>query len=214
MVSALQNVVATRGVDEVLHFTTNAGLLGVLYSHTLKSRRRLTDDERLEHIFHPNSESRKDSEYLDYVNLSISRINNQFYNVSSGNWHRDKDIWWCILSFDPEILSHEGVLFTTTNNIYTSVMRNVGLDGFQDLFARVVTRWSGNVVYRDSAMLDKYTTCEQAEVLYPKEVSTEFLRKVYVINETDADEIEGQVQAVQHPALDICVDETLFSGRL
>ena len=44
-----------RGISEILHFTTNRGLLGTLVSKKLLSRYRLTDDKLLQHILYPNA---------------------------------------------------------------------------------------------------------------------------------------------------------------
>lgn len=206
----VQRSIEARGISEILHFTTNKGILGILDSKSLKARARLQKDERLEYIFQPNAVNRdKDIAWLDYVNLSISRINNQFFSASD-NWHKDKNIWWCILSFSPEILSHEGVHFTTTNNIYTGVRRGGGGNGLESLFAHKVIRWTGKVVERDSFMPDNHTTCIQAEVLYPGAVSTEFLRRIYVRDEQSADELAGQLHVLQHPPVDIDIAPKLF----
>lgn len=198
-----------RGIREVVHFTTNRGLLGVLYTGLLKSRVRLADDERLEHILKLNSGSRKDTAWLDYVNLSVSRINTWFFSCS-GRWHEDDDICWFVLAFAPEVLNHEGVFFTTTNNIYTGVQRQVGESGFNALFAPSITRWSGNVVVRPALHPAHLTTCEQAEVLYPEGVSTEWLRRIYVSSEDHADEVYAQIGAVGHRPVEVVVDASKF----
>ncbi|MCK6411649.1 MAG: DUF4433 domain-containing protein [Azonexus sp.] len=198
-----------RGVSEIVHFTTNKGLLGVLYTGLLKSRARLADDERLEHILKLNSATRKDTEWLDYVNLSVSQINTWFFSCS-GRWHAGDDIWWPVLAFSPEILDHEGVVFATTNNIYTDVQRQVGEGGFHALFAPTITRWFGNVVARPVSHPSYLTTCEQAEVLYPAEVSTEWLRRIYVPSEAHADEVHAQIGAVRHRPVEVVVDASKF----
>lgn len=207
---SISDIVFEKSISEILHFTTNSGVLGILDSKALKSRARLQTDERLEYIFQPNAANRdKDVAWLDYVNLSISRINGSFFSVS-GNWHRNKNLWWCVLAFSPEILSHDGVVFTTTNNIYTGVQRDTGTKGLKKLFAPSVTRWVGNVVERPLEFPSSYTTCVQAEVLYPAKVATEFLRKIYVIDEQSADELAGQFSVLQHPLVPIEIRPAIF----
>jgi hypothetical protein len=128
----VDEIVEARGIMEVLHFTTSVGLVGILDSRAVKPRARLPMDKRLEFIFRPNAAFRKDAEWLDHVSLSLSRINSEFFGKSR-IWHRDLDIWWCILSFRPEILTHRGVVFTTTNNKYNVAVRKVaqqGLSGY------------------------------------------------------------------------------------
>lgn len=207
------DVIAQRNIEEILHFTTNKGVLGILDSRSLKSRERLLADQRLEYILQPNAADRsKDAAWLDYVNLSISRINSNFFSVSSGNWHKDKNLWWCILSFVPEILAHDGVFFTTTNNIYTGVRRDSGPAGLENMFAEQITQWIGRVVRRDAAIADNWPTCVQAEVLYPAQVSTEYLQKIYVNDEQSADELAGQLSMLRHPIVPIEIRPELFTS--
>ncbi len=209
----IEEVVDKRGIGEVLHFTTNEGLLGILLKKSLKSRKRLPEDNQLEYIFRPNANYRKDEEWLDYVNLSISRINHQFFNVASKNWHKSRDIWWCILSFNPVILLHEGVYFCTTNNMYTDVQRSTGAKGLESLFNKRITQYESKCIGRDTMLPPHYTTCPQAEVLYPGEISTtEFLNRVYVNNAEAHDDICGHIAGVGHPEIEININSEIFEG--
>ena len=106
-----------RGVTQVVHFTTVRGAVGVLGSGFVKSRKRLPKDEHLEFVYRRNAKFRKDTAWLDYVNLSIERINDWMFGASV-RWHATEGNPWVVLSFDPQILAHPGVVFTTTNNIY------------------------------------------------------------------------------------------------
>jgi hypothetical protein len=209
---SIADIVATRGIPSVVHFTTNRGTLGILASRLLKSRARLNQDEQLAHIFQPNARDRvKDAAWLDYVNLSISRINLSFFGYA-GNWHKERDFWWCILEFSPEILSHHGVKFTTTNNIYTGVQRGEGQAGLEALFAEAVHLYTHHFARRDPGMPPFLPTCNQAEVLYPGQVSTEYLRAMHVRTPESADELAAQMSAVKHPSVDIIVSPNLFTG--
>jgi hypothetical protein len=207
----VEDIVRRRGITEILHFTTNLGLVGILDSRFLKSRQRIENDQRLEHIFSPNAAFReKDADWLDYVNLSISRVNSKFFAISKNHWHRDRDLWWCVLSFEPIILTHEGVYFTTTNNIYTGVQRGIGPAALEAMFAKNITRWTGYTVVRDPALPAQFPTCEQAEVLYPREVSSTCLQRVYVSRDEDADEVYGQVEALNHSKFPVTVFPKMF----
>jgi hypothetical protein len=209
---SIQDVIHERGITEVLHFTTNKGLVGILYSGVVKPRARLPEEKTLEHIYTPNAAFRKDVAWLNHVNLSIGRINSQFFEVSAGRWHRDKDIWWCILSFDPIILTHDGVCFTTTNNIYPATRRGRGEVGLKALFEQVVYARYGARIDRPSNLELSFPTCEQAEVLYPGDLSTRFLRKVYVARHEDHDDVCGQLAALGLPPLDTVVEPKVFRG--
>ncbi|MBU9833647.1 DUF4433 domain-containing protein [Rahnella sp. L72c] len=199
-----------RKIKSVVHFTTNRGLLGIFATNKLKSRERLNKDQQLSHIFYPNASYReRDKAWHDYVNLSISRINTGFFNTSSNSWHKEKDFWWCILDFSPEILTHQDVYFTTTNNIYTGVSRGKGVDGLEAMFDECITQWAGRSVKRSVNESSFFPTCVQAEVLYPKELSTDFLQGVYVQEDWIADEVAGQLSAMNHRSIPIitCPDK-------
>lgn len=208
---SILNVIEQRGITSALHFTTNRGILGILASRSLMSRQRLNADAQLKHIFQPNAQYRgKDAAWLDFVNLSISRINASFFGVCSGTWHREKDLWWCILDFSTEILAHGGVYFSNTNNIYSGVRRDQGEEGLQRLFEDRIVQWAGKIVVRPADLSASFPTCSQAEVLYPGQVSTEFLRAIHVSHEWFADELAAQMYAVNHPAVPIRVSPQMF----
>lgn len=183
-----------RGITDVIHFTTNKGVLGILASKAAKSRECLSDDEYLGHVYMPNAAFRKDTEWLDYVNLSIQRINDWMFE-SSEKWHRNEDVSWVALSFDPEILSHPGVVFTTTNNIYPSCERSEGLEGFSRMFSDLVVGRYGRRHVR-AGKPDSWTTDRQAEVLYPGELSIEYLQRIDVQTEKTLDDIQGMMGGV------------------
>lgn len=202
-----------RGVSELLHFTTSHGVLGSLYSKYLKSRQRLEGDKLVEYLFKPNSTFRKDAAYLDYVNLSLESINQPFYQICADKWHKHEDIFWAIMSFDPNIMDHDGVTFATTNNMYTSVAHGVGYAGYGSLFADRVHRYQNNFAVRASDMPNSYPTCEQAEVLYPGEISTTYLRHIYTKTEQDKSEVIGFLKATYHDPVDVTVQPDRFLRR-
>ena len=189
---AIAEYAANAGITEVLHFTTNMGFLGIAASGELKSRNDLEEDQYLESIKKMNSASRwKDADWTGYVNLSISRVNKRMFHTSSRNWHPEDGIWWPVLAFDPVILTHPGVVFTTTNNTYHEVVkRGPGLDGLQQLFAPTVP-WGyyGSVAQRRATTPSNWTTDPQAEVLYPLSVPLLYLRSVYVLEPEMEDDI-------------------------
>jgi hypothetical protein len=177
----INDIIKRRGIKEILHFTTNVGLTGILASKAVKPRESLPKDKYLEHVYMYNCEDRsRDAAWHGYVNLSITKVNWRLFSISMFKWHSNIDGWWCILSFDPIILTHSGVFFTTTNNIYTGVKRKRGAEGLEQLFAEKVVRWEGNVVTRTQSTPSNQPTCEQAEVLYPGELSLDYIKAIYV----------------------------------
>lgn len=207
-----------RKINEILHFTTEMGLTGCAGSKTILSRKALNEDQYLSYIASPVSSERKeaqvtfnkDEDWLDYINLSISEINTHYFNAAK-NWFKDKDKWWCIMSFDPIILTHNGVYFTTTNNIYTSVVRATGITGMKAMFSEKITRWGTNIVTRNNRPIN-LTTCEQAEVLYPNPLNMSFLKKVYVQNKEQAASIHGTLRSFGFQSVDVIISPEKFSG--
>ena len=216
--NTVSDVIHRRGIQEILHFTKgSSGLAGILHVQAVQSRFRLEQDHRLKYIFEPNAEFRKDVDWLDYVNLSLSEINSAFF-AASGHWHKEAGEWWVILSFDPVIAEHPGVFFTTTNNFYTGVKREEGPDGLQASFADRILRWHdwkrGDITVQRKVGIPEYlTTCEQAEILYPKEVSTKFLRRIYVRNGEDMDDTRAQLDVLGHAKVEVAVAPGRFNGR-
>ena len=188
---SIRDVLDQRGITEILHFTTNRALVGCLHTKLLLSRKRLPEEAYLEHILMVNCATRKDTAWLDYVNLSISWVNPRLFGISRNAWHRGKDLWWCVLAFDPVIATHPGVHFTTTNNMYTSVQRGMGQAAFEALFApsilQYVERGYAKRVQRPPGYPAKHPTDPQAEVLYPGAVSIEYLSCVYVPDDDTQD---------------------------
>ncbi|MDD2539723.1 MAG: DarT ssDNA thymidine ADP-ribosyltransferase family protein [Desulfuromonadaceae bacterium] len=209
----IEEIISRRSISEVLHFTTHLGLVGILDAKKLKSRHRLRDDQRLEHILRLNTPRVLDQGWEEYVNLSISRINKTLFDISSGKWHHD--VWWCILSFDPMLLMHPGVYFASTNNAYHQhVLRGTGASSLENLFAPVVSGRFGSRQIRTIADAANFTTCKQAEVLYPVEISTTFLRKIYVSSGEDCDDVCAQIAGTGHQNVDIDISPEKFNGEI
>ena len=183
-----------RGITEIVHFTTVHGAVGVLAAKALKSRARLREDQYLERVYRPNAEVRKDGAWLDYVNLSIERINEWMFQTSTG-WHEAENNSWVVLSFMPRILCHPGVVFATTNNIYPACERAEGLAGFRGMFAKTVLGYYSQIRDREGK-LDSWPTDRQAEVLYPGEVSCDHLQRIDVQLEEALETIHGAMGAL------------------
>jgi hypothetical protein len=207
MADNISEAVEARGITEVLHFTTSNGLLGILNTGKLLSHSQLKNEEQLSHIMQINCPDRsRDRAWHGYVNLSISRINGSFFSISQNKWHAKDDIFWCILSFSPEIMTHEAVLFSTTNNAYDMTQRAPGLGGFESLFASQIRLFPTKWANRSKATSDSHTTCNQAEVLYPIAVPLEYLRTIYLSSHEHLHEVEAQ--------MGLCVPELIGKFQL
>ena len=182
------------GITQVVHFTTIRGAVGILASNSVKSRERVSEDSYLEKVYQPNADVRKDPAWLDYVNLSVERINEWMFNTST-RWHLKEDNPWVVLSFHPRILTHPGVVFTSTNNIYPLCKRSEGLAGFRQMFAaRVHGRYSD--IHDRSNKEEAWPTDRQAEVLYPGELSCEHLQRIDVQLEQSLEDVDGLLGAL------------------
>jgi len=198
-----------RGVQQVLHFTTNHGLLGIVASKAIKPRASLEEDTYLEHLFVPNAAFRRDPAWAGHVSLSVSRINTEFFRISQG-WHAADDLWWCVISIDASVLTHTGVVFCTVNNIWPSAFRGSGAQGLEAMFSDLVIGRYGEQVTRGHQMPAAWPTSVQAEVLYPGEIPTSYVRRVYVVDRLHGAAGEAQVAAMNHPELQFVVDGAVF----
>jgi len=215
----IADTIQRRGISEVLHFTTNCGIVGTLATSRLLSRHRLEKEQYLQHVLHVNAANRSESldgfdksqDWLDYVNLSISEINRRYFEYSL-KWHKDADIWWGILVFDPLVMTHKGVYFATTNNVYEHCVREAGNAGLEQLFQGRVQRkgddWSASRLGRAAHL----TTCEQAEVLYPEGVPVEFLRRIYVQEDEHHDQARGWLEDFKRPGVEVVINPEKFLG--
>lgn len=194
----------------MVHFTTAKGRLGILDSGVVKSRPRLQADERLEFILKLNTPVVRDAGWEDYVNLSVTRINSRLFDIASGRWH--PGIPWCILGFNPTVISHDGVWFVTTNNMYPAARRAQGQGGLEALFANPVRGIYATPQWRTPNMPMNQPTDFQAEVLYPAELSTEFMTRIVVRSDEDQDEALGQMNAVGHRPVPVEVVPELFGA--
>jgi hypothetical protein len=196
------DIITRRKISEVLHFTTNHGVLGMFAIGAILARSHLPREKYLAHVWKANAKYRKDTDSLGHVSLSISRLNTNFFGASR-SWHRAEDLWWCVLSIDPVVLTHDGVIFVTTNNFYLQHRKRApGADGLEALFADPVAGRYGHLQHRTAGMPDNWTTDVQAEGLYPDRVPTEFVKKVYVVNERHADIVGGQYEMFADDAAD------------
>lgn len=218
-VLSISDVVKRRNITEIVHFTSNHGLLGTLEVGAVLSRRQLPEIKHLANLAAPTSAQRqeamsffdKKADWLDFVNLSISEINQHYFNVASTKWHVQGDRWWTILAFRPSILEHEGVYFTTTNNVYEYVKRNSGVDGLTALFSPVIPRKPKWAAYRGSRP-DHVPTCQQAELLYPHSLSIEDLFRVYVRTDEEHDVVSGWLRFYRRPNIEVVISPEKFAG--
>lgn len=221
---SVQLKIEERGITEVLHFTTNRGLTGALASRSLLSRPLLRENQLLRHVLQYNASERpeesvyfdKSEDWVRFVNLSISEINRRFLDVSR-NWHTDDDVWWCILSFDAQIMTHEDVWFSTTNNGYDCCKRGQGEDGFEALFSAKIARkangYNGPWNVSRNARSNQLPTCEQAEVLYKEKLSLDHLRVVYVELDEHQDMVTGWLSDFEYANVRVIVDTSKFVGK-
>jgi len=190
----IEDIIIKRGIKEILHFTTNLGFVGILDAGHVKPRKTLPSNRRLAHILKLNCSDRsRDVDWHNHVSLSITGVNEYFFQISN-RWHKKDVAWWCMLSFKPEILTHSRVVFCTTNNAYSNVVkRGYGASGLEALFANQIVEYeSGTIARRFSSTPSNQPTSKQAEVLYPGELSLDYLQNIYVNESDNASAVEGQ----------------------
>jgi ssDNA thymidine ADP-ribosyltransferase, DarT len=198
-----------RGVTEILHYTSNRGLMGCVMKGAVLSRERVEADPDVAFIFEGIWE-RKDHAWLDYISLSVARINLDLFHRSRENF---PDRWWAVLSFSPDILDHEDIWFTTTNNVYEECCkRGQGLAGFEAMYASTV-EWGyyGSRRLRTPAYDDAWPTDRAAEVLYPRSIPLEHLQAVYVPQQEHRRMVDAWTESFDKPELDVTIDPARFA---
>ena len=178
-----------NGIDEVLHFTTNRGLVGVMSVGAIIPRSQLKEHDTLDFLSPENAPFRSDGDWINYINLSITRINYSFFGYCK-SWKHNALSYWVIFSFKSEILAHTNVLFTTTNNIYTSsVKRMGGVAGLKECFLPSVLSKHNRAICRTSITANNWPTCAESEVLYFDRLSLEYLNCIYVEDSDTYDQV-------------------------
>ncbi len=204
----VESIIQDRNITDVVHFTTQLGLTGIFHHRQVRAQNLLREDETLQFILRINTQRNMDPSWKGFVNLSISRINLPLLE-SSQRWH--PDVQWRILVFDPMVLTHPNVHFVTTNNAYWQHLeRGTGPASLLRLFNQQVAGVYGRPVNRTALMPESWPTDEKAEVLYPTALSTDFLRRIIVPTDEDAESVAGQAATFQHPPVTIDVEPGLF----
>jgi hypothetical protein len=163
----IDDYVTTHKITEVLHFTTNSGILGILGEKALLPRSELKASQTLEFILHNNCDVRKDPEWTGHNSMSLTKINSSFFSFSERRHAAHADLWWCILSFKPDILSHGDVVFVSGNNTWPGAVKSKGLPGLKKMFAATVPGRYGSTIFRSPGVPINQPTSIEAEVLYP-----------------------------------------------
>jgi hypothetical protein len=198
-----------RGVREILHYTSNKGLMGCVMKGAVLSRERVEADPDVAFIFEGVWE-RKDHAWLDYISLSVARINLDLFCRSRNNF---PERWWAILSFSPDILDDEGVWFTTTNNVYEDCCeRGQGLTGFEAMYGSLI-EWGyyGSRKLRSAAHQDAWPTDRAAEVLYPGTIPLAYLQTVYVPGQKHRRMVNAWTDSFDKPELNVTVGPAEFA---
>ncbi len=168
---------ARKGIVEIVHFTTNKGLLGAYLTGALLPRAMLPEHDLLEFILEYNAAKRTDNDWFEHNSMSVNEINDRFWYIQK---KKHAGIWWCIMSFDPKIIEHNGVWFATTNNAYPGVTRAEGLEGLEALYGDAIAHGWKWPKHTRKGVSECDPTCRQAEILYPGPLPLRYLRKIYV----------------------------------
>lgn len=196
---------ARRGVQQLLHYTTQKGIHGTIASKALLSRAQLDQEEYLALIREPVW-PRRDAPWIDHISLSVSTINDDLFWRSRSHFPH---LWWAVIAISPAVLGDANVVFTTTNNIFPSVKRGEGSAGFEAMFAdEVVGRYG--VVHTRAGLADARPTDRAAEVLYPQRIETSRIQAIYVMEPDHKHMILGWCAALDHQDIPVEVRPDVF----
>lgn len=196
---------ARRGVSELVHYTTQKGIHGTIASAALLSRAQLDQEEYLALIREPVW-PRRDAPWIDHISLSVTTINDDLFRRSRSHFLH---LWWAVIAVSPAVLDDASVVFTTTNNIFPSVQRGEGSDGFEAMFAdNVVGRYG--VVQTRAGLPDSQPTDRAAEVLYPQRLETSRIQAIYVVEPDHKHMILSWCAALDHQDIPVEVRPDAF----
>ena len=198
--------VAGRGVTELLHYTTQKGVLGTIASGAILSRAQLDGEEYLAHI-REAVWPRKDPAWIDHISLSMTSINYELFLQSRSHY---PELWWAVFSVSSAILEGSDAVFTTTNNIFPSVRRGRGLAGFEAMFAEEVVGKYG-AIHTRAGLADNQPSDRAAEVLYPVRIAMDAIQGVYVIEPDHRNMILAWCDAHDRPELSVEVRPDVFA---
>jgi hypothetical protein len=94
------------GVSEVLHYTSEKGVMGSIIVGAVLSRDEVENTEEVAYIYEGVWDRSRDIEWIGHISMSLTEVNVDLFQRSRRNhphW------WWAIMSFPPEILDDEGV---------------------------------------------------------------------------------------------------------
>ena len=200
MKSTPSEAAAARGIEEIVHYTTQRGVFGAIAKGAILSRPRLDEDDWLEHIFSGIWDNNAKAE-LDNVHMSVGRIN--AYLLGRSKLQRP-EMWWCVLSFGIDILDEPGVQFTTVNNIWPRRLKGSGVAGFEGMFADSVAGRFEDVHHRTNHSPAEPTHFS-AEVLFPGQIALDRVQRVYVEKPEHAWSIRTHCNTFDRPSLDVRV---------
>jgi hypothetical protein len=202
-------VARSRGISEVLHYTSSKGVMGSVIVDALLARQQVEQNESVRFIYEGVWERSRDIDWIDYISMSLTEINSDLFARSRRN---HPDWWWAVMSFPPGILDDDGVVFTTTNNAYTETcVRGPGLAGFEAMFADAVP-WGhyGSVARRYAGLAESIPTHDAAEVLYPTALPLARLQALYLRDESKISLINSWCEIYERPALPIQIAPAIF----
>lgn len=198
-----------RGVREILHYTSQKGVMGSIIVDALLSRKQVEETPAVEFIFEGVWDRYRDPRWVDHISLSVSQINLDLFERSR---RRHPDWWWAVMSFDPTLLADNDVWFTTTNNIFPSCRRNPGLAGFEAIFAeRVEGRFQRIYDRTELALAPNLPTDLAAEVLYPQRIALDRLQRLYLPGEQHRRTVNAWCEVYGRDELPVEIGAGVFS---
>lgn len=209
--SDIPTFLASRGITEVLHFTPHDGAFGILSTGFLLPNAEVKAEKRLEFVLKLNVQERKDRQWAGHNSMSITVPNHQFLRYSR-NTHGTGISWWCIFAFDPIILAHPDVVFTSGNNTWPNTRRVKSYQGLVGMFADNVPGRYDSIITRHASLPANVPTSYEAEVLYKGRLPLQYMRHVYFEDQEHADEFfaEASVFGVALPEGAVVLRPELF----
>jgi hypothetical protein len=205
--------VERRGITSLVHFTPTINLMGIIEQKGLKSRESLENLDIEVFDLLDYVKFTDDIRYDDksYINLSITRPNQNLLKAFMERTKDDPTIDWCVLTVSTDVLLWEETLFSVTNAASIAAkLHGIGgtVEHFYKMFADELSL--KYLKKRSNGQPSNQPTDIQAEVLVRNEIPLSLIHKISFRNQASLSSTKAALSFLDHSALIFDVNESVF----
>lgn len=213
-----QQEIASREIEQLIHFTPTINLLSIFEQGRLLSRALLEkfDIEQTDIFDYISFTDQIRYDDKSFINLSVQHPNSFLFKRFRDKTINDIHITWCVMKIDKKYIYFNDTLFSVTNAANSNNKRNIGVTGdiekFRMMFApslQIVTSYNSRIVSRNN-LTAKSPTDEQAEILVKDKILTSDILQVCFKDEKDL--ASGKAALNNYDTSNFVVDAKVFTN--